>query len=127
VYGLSVLPPFNKMLALAIQSNALFLCGGKDFDRYNIKNETFYYSINDEAGRARAEGKAEAERTEMKTKYSMNKFQKLASMNAKRYGHMGLYIHKLKSVMVFGGLNEKEEILNSCERYGVLDSNACLT
>lgn len=29
--------------------NALFLCGGKDYDGYNIKNEAFYYSIIDEA------------------------------------------------------------------------------
>lgn len=35
---------------------------------------------------------------------------------------MGVYVHKIKSVLVFGGINDKEEIVNTCERYGVLDS-----
>ncbi len=29
------------MVVLYIQSNLLFICGGKDFDSYNIKNEAF--------------------------------------------------------------------------------------
>ena len=31
----------------------------------------------------------------------------MASMNKKRYGHMGLYNSKLKCVFIFGGINEK--------------------
>lgn len=38
VYGLSVQPPFNRMLALWLQSNIIMLSGGRDFDGYNIKN-----------------------------------------------------------------------------------------
>ncbi len=47
-------------------------------------------------------------------------------MTSRRYGHMGIYIQKLKSVLVFGGINDKEEIVKSCERYGVLDSTFML-
>jgi hypothetical protein len=28
-------------------------------------------------------------------------------MSTRRYGHMGIYIPKLKSVLVFGGINDK--------------------
>jgi hypothetical protein len=35
-------------------------------------------------------------------------------MGSRRYGHMGIYIQKIKSVLVFGGINEKEEIVNTC-------------
>jgi hypothetical protein len=119
VYGLSVQPPFNRMLALFLQHNLIFLCGGRDFDGYNIKNDTFYYSITDDAKEGPTELTA---RIEARPKYSANKFQKVASMISRRYGHMGIYIQKLKGVLVFGGINDKEEIVNSCERYGVLDS-----
>jgi hypothetical protein len=123
VYGLSVQPPFNRMLALWLQSNIIMLSGGRDFDGYNIKNEAFYYSIVEEG----KEGQAELTvRTDAKSKYSSNKFQKIASMTSRRYGHMGIYIQKLKSVLVFGGINDKEEIVKSCERYGVLDSTFLL-
>jgi hypothetical protein len=36
------------MLALFLQQSIIFMCGGRDFDGYNIKNEAFYYSIVDE-------------------------------------------------------------------------------
>jgi len=38
----------------------------------------------------------------------------MASMNRKRHSHMGIYSYKLKSVLVFGGINEKNETLASC-------------
>ena len=44
----------------------------------------------------------------MRPKFSRNKFQKMASMNKKRYGHMGIYNYKLKCVFVLGGMNEKQ-------------------
>ncbi len=37
-YGFSMLPPFNKMLALYVQSSIIFMCGGRDYDNYNVKN-----------------------------------------------------------------------------------------
>jgi hypothetical protein len=46
-FGLSVQPPFNRMLAICLQNNVIFLSGGRDFDGYNIKNDAFYYSIVD--------------------------------------------------------------------------------
>lgn len=55
-------------------------------------------------------------------KYARNRFQKMASMGKKRYAHMGIYCNKLKSVLVFGGRNENEEILASCEIYSILES-----
>lgn len=121
VYGLSVQPPFNRMLALALHTNAIFLCGGRDFDAYNTKSDAFYYTLADEPTQV-AQG-----RTEQRPKYSANRFQKVASMNSKRYAHTGLYIAKIKSVLVFGGMNEREEVLGSCERYGVMDSKRGLT
>lgn len=99
------------MLALAIHNNAIFMCGGKDFDGYNTKNDAFYYTIVDEEGR-----------TEQRSKYSPNRFQKVSSMISKRFGHTGLYIPKIKSVLVMGGINERDEMLRSCERYNVMDS-----
>jgi hypothetical protein len=36
------------MLTLFMQSNLIFVCGGCDYDHYNVKNEAFYYSIVDE-------------------------------------------------------------------------------
>ena len=35
---------------------------------------------------------------------------------------MGIYSNKLKGVLVFGGRNEKDEILASCEIYSILES-----
>jgi len=35
-------------LALFMQSNLIFVCGGCDYDHYNVRNEAFYYSIVDE-------------------------------------------------------------------------------
>lgn len=43
----------------------------------------------------------------------------MASMNKKRHSHMGIYSSKLKSVLVFGGINEKDETLVSCEIYSI--------
>ena len=111
VYGLSVQPPFNRMLALWLQSNIIMLSGGRDFDGYNIKNEAFFYTIAEEGKVGQTEMTV---RTDARPKYSANKFQKIASMTSRRYGHMGIYIQKLKSVLVFGGINEKEEILRTC-------------
>ena len=31
-YGVTSLPPFNSMLALYLQEDIVFLCGGKDYD-----------------------------------------------------------------------------------------------
>jgi len=31
-----------------MQSNLIFVCGGCDYDHYNVRNEAFYYSIVDE-------------------------------------------------------------------------------
>lgn len=111
VYGLSVQPPFNRMLALWLQSNIIMLSGGRDFDGYNIKNEAFFYNIAEEGKERLAELTV---RSDAKPKYSANKFQKIASMINRRYGHMGIYVQKLKSVLVFGGINDKEEIVKTC-------------
>ena len=64
-----------------------------------------------------------SERTLYKPKYSKNKFQKMASMNQKRYDHTGIYCTKLKSVLVFGGINENEKIIGTCEMYNIWESN----
>ena len=50
-----------------------------------------------------------------------NKFEKLNCMRQKRFSHMGAYfkIGKLGYIYVFGGRNEREELLNSCEQYSI--------
>ena len=44
-YGLALLPPFNRTLALYLQTNIVFMCGGRDYDHYNVKNDVFFYSV----------------------------------------------------------------------------------
>jgi hypothetical protein len=50
-----------------------------------------------------------------------NKFEKLPPMQHKRFSHMGAYFKtgKLGYIYVFGGRDEKEELLNSCEQYSI--------
>jgi hypothetical protein len=48
IYGFTMQPPFNSMLTLFLQKNLLFMCGGRDYDCYNVKNEAFFYSIAEE-------------------------------------------------------------------------------
>jgi hypothetical protein len=120
-------PPFNKMLALFMQTNLIFMCGGVDYDHYNVKNEAFYYSIVEEPLRIESEmvhSSDFSERTIFKPKYSKNKFQKMASMAVKRYAHTGIYCSRLKGILVFGGLNEDEKILSSCELYSIWESKS---
>jgi hypothetical protein len=108
------------MLALHLQPNLIFLCGGRDFEGYNIKNESYFYVITDEPlKRATSEiimpvQSDMSERTMFKSKYSSNKFQKMASMSRKRYGHFGIFHMQLRCVFVFGGCNEKDEVISSC-------------
>lgn len=101
IYGLSVVPPFNRMLALCLQDTLIFLCGGKDFDNYNIKSDCFYYSLAE----VRKPAVPNEERTELRNKYAGNRFQKVSSMGTKRYGHAGVYLQKQKSLIVVGGIN----------------------
>ena len=61
-------------------------------------------------------------RTLHRPKYSRNRFQRMAYMAQKRYAHMGIYSSKMKSVLVFGGRNEKGEALASCECYSIIES-----
>jgi hypothetical protein len=97
------------MLALFLQNNLIFLCGGKDYDSYNIKNEAFFYSINDEQPQSHNESQLpNGPKSQTRSKYSSNRFQKIAGMTNKRYGHTGIYVSSLKSILVFGGVNEKE-------------------
>lgn len=111
------------MMALFLQNNLIFLCGGKDYDSYNIKNEAFFYSINDEKIQNQSDSQLpNNQKTQIRSKYSSNRFQKIAGMGSKRYGHAGIYISTLKSIFVFGGINDKEEVLNTCERYNIFDS-----
>jgi len=116
------------MLALYLQQNLIFLCGGKDYEGYNVKNESFFYLITDEPlKRAMSEiimpiPTDMSERTIMKSKYSTNKFQKMASMSRKRYGHFGIFHMQLRCVFVFGGYNEKDEPISSCEKYSIMES-----
>ena len=103
------------MLALFLQNNLIFLCGGKDYDSYNIKNEAFFYSINDEQTQNQNESQLpNAPKYQTKSKYSSNRFQKIAGMSSKRYGHTGIYEKSIKSILVFGGINDKDEVLNTC-------------
>lgn len=123
IYGLSMLPPFNRMLALYLQPNIVFMCGGRDYDHYNVKNEVFYYSLEDNKIMNEMSTMNELNpRPLTKSKYPKNRFQKMPSMSRKRYSHMGIYSNKLKSVLVFGGRDEKDEILASCEIYSILES-----
>lgn len=104
IYGFSMLPPFNKMLALYLQANIIFMCGGRDYDHYNVKNEVFFYSVEDIKLVSEMNHSNElSPRTLYRPKYSRNRFQKMPSMSKKRYSHMGIYSNKLKSVLVFGG------------------------
>ena len=45
VFGFSMLPPFNRMLVLYLHKNVVFMCGGVDYDAYNVRNETFFYTL----------------------------------------------------------------------------------
>ncbi len=106
LYGFSMLPPFNRMLVLYLQKNVIFLCGGRDYDLFNVKNETFFYSIiddNQDLNGSILPSNENSHRTLIKSKYSNNKFQKMTSMSKKRYGHTGIYCNLVKSILVFGG------------------------
>jgi hypothetical protein len=45
-------------------------------------------------------------------------------MNKNRYSHTGMYCSysKSKSILVLGGISEKEEFLASCELYNIFES-----
>lgn len=110
-------PPFNNMLALFLQSNLIFMCGGRDYDCFNIKNEAYFYNVFEEPYKISSEmihSNELNQRTLYRPKYSSNKFEKMASMNKRRYSHTGIYCSNLKSILVFGGINEREEVLNCC-------------
>ena len=104
------------MLALYLQTNIIFLCGGRDYDHYNVRNEVFFYSVDDIKVMSEMNNNINelSPHALIKPKYSRNRFQKMGSMSKKRYSHMGIYSNKLKSVLIFGGKNEKDETLASC-------------
>ena len=54
-----------------------------------------------------------------------SRFEKLAFMKEKRFGHMGIYHHQENSsyVYVFGGKTESDQIIHTCERYCLTQSN----
>lgn len=81
IYGLSMLPPYNKMLALHLQRNIIFVCGGRDYDHYNVKNDVYFYSVEDIKIMLMGEQVNElSPRTLYRPKYSRNRFQKMPSM-----------------------------------------------
>ena len=105
------------MLTLFLQSNLIFTCGGRDYDNYNIKNDAYFYSIVDEPFKISSEmmhSSELSERSLYKPKYANNKFEKMAGMHYCRHSHTGMYCSKVKSIIVFGGTNQKGLILNSC-------------
>ena len=76
----------------------------------------FFYSVDDikVMGEMNNNNNELSPHALIKPKYSRNRFQKMGSMSKKRYSHMGIYSNKLKSVLIFGGKNEKDETLASC-------------
>lgn len=130
-FGFATLPPYNHMLCLHIHRHLIFACGGADFDGYQVKNEAYFYSIVDEPlKRVQSEillPGEQSERTQLRSKYSSNKWQKLQGMNKRRYSHTGIFHSKSKSLYVFGGCNDKNEAVATCERFGVLESKSLLS
>lgn len=46
LYNSTTLPPFNQMFVTPLSEKLLFMCGGIDYEFWNICAETFLYKIN---------------------------------------------------------------------------------
>lgn len=106
-------PPYNYMFTTFISPEAIFLCGGVNYNFDYVSEEAFLFRLASITQNPPPRRKG----------YGLvgNKFEKLPCMKRKRFSHMGahLRIDKLSYVLVFGGRDEDEELLNSCEQYSV--------
>lgn len=95
----------------------IFLCGGVDFDGYNVINGSWMYKIMG-MGIDKEYESINSNGGFLRTKRPRDCYRRLAKMNHARYSHTGLFFDG--SVYVFGGVGEEEETLNICESYKVV-------
>lgn len=105
-------PPYNFMLALWLDAEKIFLCGGVSYDFDNISSEAFLFD-------SRSEQMAGTKK--LGNNLMGTRFEKLPFMHVRRYSHMGVVmtIESLKYVFVFGGRTEGDQIIPHSEKYSV--------
>ena len=107
------------MLALWLDRNRIFLCGGVSHDFDFVSSESFIFDT----------GVQKMGSHKLGNNLMGSRFDKLPFMSSKRYSHMGVVysVGLLTYIYVFGGRGSNDELMPECEKYSIVESKQIFT
>lgn len=119
------------MLALYLNKNMIFLCGGVNYDFDNVSNEAFLYRVHqksEESAKLPEMGRNKKKEKGIGNNLMGINFEKLAPMRTRRFSHTGVYYQagKLGYIYALGGRTDNDVIIKKCEKYSMAESTSAL-